>query len=148
MPHTVYTSDIIDAPIEAVWALMRDFNGMTEYHPGIEKSEMEQGARGDTIGGIRRLTLGPGAFVREKLLMLDDLDFAFTYSIIEGTMPVCNYVAGVRLSRVTSGDRTYAEWWADFDMVGDADRAQWVHQVGQNVFGAGFRAVAAKLGKA
>lgn len=146
MPHTVYISDVIDAPIEQVWALMRDFNGMTAYHPGILRSEMEGASGGDTIGGVRRLTLGPDAFVRERLLMLDDLAFAFTYTIIEGTMPVKDYVAGVRLSRVTEGERTYAEWWADFDMVGDADRTHWVEHVGRNVFGTGFRAVAARLG--
>lgn len=148
MSHTVFISDVIDAPVDAVWSVMRDFNGMTAYHPGIVRSEMEDCATGLTIGGVRRLTLGPDAFVRERLLMLDDLAHAFTYCIIEGTMPVRDYHAGVRLARVTEGDRTYAQWWADFEMVGDADRAHWVHHVGHNVFGVGFRAVAAKLGAA
>jgi hypothetical protein len=148
MPNTIYISDVINAPIEAVWSIMRDFNGMPAYHPGIIKSEMEAGARGDTIGGVRRLTLGPDAYVREQLLMLDDFAYAFTYKIIEGTLPVRDYVAGVRLSRVTAGSRTFAEWWADFEMTGDADRAHWIEQIGKNVFGAGFTGVAAKLSAA
>jgi hypothetical protein len=148
MPNTVYTSDVINAPIEAVWSIMRDFNGMPAYHPGIISSEMEEGAQGDTIGGVRRLTFGPDAYVREQLLMLDDLAYAYTYKILEGTLPVRDYVAGVRLSRVTAGSRTFAEWWADFEVTDGADRAQVIDQISNNVFGAGFAAVAAKLSAA
>ncbi|MFM0721517.1 SRPBCC family protein [Paraburkholderia strydomiana] len=148
MSNTVYISDVINAPIEAVWSIMRDFNGMPSYHPGIIRSEMEAGAQGDSIGGVRRLTLGPDAYVREQLLMLDDLAYAFSYKIIEGTLPVRDYVAGVRLSRVTAGSRTFAEWWADFEVTGGADRVQWIEQIGNNVFGAGFAAVAARLSAA
>src|ERR1700709_1311253 len=145
MPNTVYISDVINAPIEAVWSIMRDFNAMPAYHPGIVSSEMEDDAQGDTIGGIRRLALGPDAYVREQLLMLDDHAYAFTYKIIEGTLPVRDYVAGVRLSRVTAGSRTFAEWWADFEMTGDADRAHWSDQIANNVFRTGFSAVASRL---
>jgi hypothetical protein len=148
MPNTVYTSDVINAPIEAVWSIMRDFNGMAAFHPGIISSEMEAGAQGDTIGGVRRLTFGPDAYVREQLLMLDDLAYAFTYKIIEGTLPVRDYVAGVRLSRVTAGSRTFAEWWADFEVTDGTDRAQVIDQIANNVFAAGFAAVAAKLSAA
>jgi hypothetical protein len=148
MPNTVYISDVINAPIEAVWSIMRDFNGMPTYHPGIISSAMEAGAQGDTVGAVRRLALGPDAFVREQLLMLDDQAYAFTYKIVEGTLPVRDYVAGVRLSRVTAGSRTFAEWWADFDVTGDADRAHWIEQIGSNVFGAGFTGVAARLSAA
>jgi hypothetical protein len=87
--------------------------------------------------------LGEG-FVRERLLCLDDENYVFTYEIIEGTLPVRDYVAGVRLRRITDGNRTFAEWWADFEVVG-VDRDAMIAQIGHNVFAAGFRAVAAKL---
>jgi hypothetical protein len=144
MPNTVYISDVINAPIEKVWAVMRDYNDMPSYHSGFKKSEIEGGLPSDQVGCIRRLTLGEG-FVREVLLCLDDLNYVFTYEIIEGTLPVRNYVAGVRLHRVTEGNRTFAEWWADFEVVG-ADRDALVAQIGNNVFAAGFKGVAAKLG--
>ena len=143
MPNTVYISDVINAPIEKVWAVMRDYNDMPSYHPGIKKSEIEGGRPSDQVGCIRRLTLGEG-FVREVLLCLDDLNYVFTYEIIEGTLPVRNYVAGVRLHRVTEGNRTFAEWWADFEVVG-GDRDAMIAQIGNNVFAAGFRGVAEKL---
>jgi hypothetical protein len=53
-------------------------------------------------------------------------------------------VAGVRLHRVTQGNLTFAEWWADFEVVG-ADSAAVVARIGNNVFAAGFSAIAAKL---
>jgi len=143
MANTVYISDVIDAPIERVWGVMRDFNDMPSYHPAISKSIIEGDDSGDRVGCVRRLTLGEG-FVRERLLSLDDENYAFSYEIIEGTLPVRDYVAGVRLHRVTEGNRTFAEWWADFEVVG-ADRDAVVAQIGNNVFAAGFRAVAGKL---
>jgi len=143
MPRTVYISHVIDAGIERVWGIMRDFNDMPSYHPGIKKSIIEDESPSDRVGCVRRLTLGEG-FVRERLLCLDDKNYVFTYEIIEGTLPVRDYVAGVRLQRVTDGNRTFAEWWADFEVVG-VDRDAMITQIGNNVFAAGFRAVAAKL---
>jgi hypothetical protein len=144
MANTVYISDVIDAPIEKVWGIMRDYNGMPSYHPGIRESIVEGGQPSAQVGCVRRLTLDEG-FVRERLLCLDDGNYVFTYEIIEGTLPVRGYVAGVRLHRVTEGNRTFAEWWADFEVVG-ADRETVVAHIGNNVFAAGFKAVAAKLG--
>ena len=143
MSNTVYISAVIDAPIEAVWWIMRDFNGMPAYHPGIKHSLIEDGRPSDQIGCVRRLTLGEG-FVGEVLLCMDDRNCVFTYEIIEGTLPVRGYIAGVRLHRVTQGNRTFAEWWADFEVVG-AERDAVIAQIGKDVFAAGFTAVAAKL---
>ena len=143
MKNTVYISHVIDASIEKVWSIMRDFNDMPSYHPGIKKSIIEGDGPSDRVGCVRRLTLGEG-YVRERLLCMDDANYVFTYEIIEGTLPVRGYVAGVRLHRVTDRNRTFAEWWADFEVVG-ADRYEIIARIGNNVFAAGFNAVAGKL---
>ena len=143
MTNTVYISDVINSPIEKVWNIMRDFNGMHLYHPGIKNSIIEGDGPSDQIGCVRHLTLAEG-FVRERLLCLDDRNYAFTYEIIDSTLPVRGYIAGVRLQRVTEGNRTFGEWWADFEVIG-VDRDAMIAQIGNNVFAAGFRAVAAKL---
>ena len=143
MPNTVYISDVIDAPIEKVWEVMRDYNDMPSYHPGIKKSVIEGNGPSDRVGCVRRLTLAEG-FVREVLLCMDDRNYVFTYEIIEGTLPVRGYVAGVRLHRVTEGNRTFAEWWADFEVV-NADRNAVIALIGNDVFATGFKAVASKL---
>lgn len=143
MPNTVYISDVIDAPIEKVWDVMRDYNDMPSYHPGIKKSVIENNLPSDQVGCVRHLTLEDG-FVREVLLCLDDRNYVFTYEIIEGTLPVRGYVSGVRLHRITEGNRTFCEWWADFEVVG-VDRNAMIARIGNNVFAAGFKGVAAKL---
>ena len=143
MPNTVYISHVIDAPIEKVWEVMRDYNDMPSYHPGIKKSVIENDLPSDQVGCVRRLTLGEG-YVREVLLCLDDRNYVFTYEIIEGTLPVRGYVAGVRLHRITDGNRTFGEWWADFEVVG-VNRDTMIAQIGNNVFAAGFKGVAEKL---
>ena len=143
MANTVYISDVIDAPVEKVWSIMRDFNDMPSYHPAIPKSIIEGDGPSDRVGCVRRLTLAEG-YVRERLLCMDDANYVFTYEILEGTLPVRGYVAGVRLHRVTDRNRTFAEWWADFEVV-RADRDEMISRIGNNVFAAGFNAVAAKL---
>ena len=57
MPNTVYISAVIDAPVERVWAVMRDYNGMPSYHPGMQHSLIEDGRPSDQVGCVRRLTL-------------------------------------------------------------------------------------------
>ena len=52
-------------------------------------------------------------------------------------MPLTNYVATLRLTPITDGDRTFAEWSADFDCAVDvADDL--TNNIGANVFQAGF----------
>lgn len=87
MSNTVYVSHVIDAPAETVWGIMRDFNGMPSYHPGIWKGEIERGGRRDEVGCVRHLTLSDG-FAREQLLCLNDLNYALAYKIIDGTISV------------------------------------------------------------
>ena len=44
---TVTISSVIDAPIEKVWARIRDFNGLPGWHPRMVESEIEDGKNGD-----------------------------------------------------------------------------------------------------
>jgi Phosphoenolpyruvate hydrolase-like len=49
-------------------------------------------------------------------------NYIFTYEIVEGTLPVRGYVAGVRLHRVPQGNRTFAEWRVRFRSSGSRTR--------------------------
>jgi uncharacterized membrane protein len=37
----VYTSSVIDAPADSVWALIRDFNGLPRWTPFVAESRIE-----------------------------------------------------------------------------------------------------------
>lgn len=110
----VYTSTVIDAPAERVWAIVRDFNGLPDWTPFCAESRIEGGEPSDRIGCVRNFRLKDGGVIREKLLMLSDYDYQCSYSILESPLGVTDYVATLKLSPVTDGDRCFAEWSAEF----------------------------------
>jgi hypothetical protein len=138
-----FASAIIDAPIEAVWSVVRDFNGMPNWNPGVADSAIEAGLPSDAVGCIRTFHLRDGTHVRERLLSLDDSRYTFSYNFETPAFPVENYVADFELIPVTDGDRTYAQWTATFDEA-PADKGKYVAIVSNDVFAGGLKALAAK----
>ncbi len=59
-------------------------------------------------------------------------------------MPVTNYVAGYHLRPITEADRTFVEWWAEFD-VAPADEERMIKQVRDGTFREAFKAIKGKL---
>ena len=133
----VYTSSVIDAPADQVWARIRDFNGLPQWLPLIADSRIENGLPSDKVGCIRNFNLRDGGNIREQLLTLSDYDYACTYSILSSPMGVRNYVATLKLMPVTDGNRTFAEWWAEFDCAPGRE-AELARQIGDGVFQAAF----------
>jgi uncharacterized protein YndB with AHSA1/START domain len=136
----VYVSSVINAPAARVWERVRDFNALPRWHPRIRESRIENGEPADKVGCIRDFRLQNGDRIREKLLGLSDHDYFCTYAILESPMPLENYVATLRLTPVTDGDRTFVEWSADFDCAPDAE-TDLVNGIGTNVFQGGFDAL-------
>jgi hypothetical protein len=81
-----------------------------------------------------------GGVIREQLLTLSDYEYECCYSILESPMPLTNYVATLKLTPVTDGDRTFAEWSAEFDCEQARER-ELAHNIGQGVFQVGFDAL-------
>ena len=86
----VYVSSVINAPAAKVWARVRDFNGLPNWHPGIAESRIENGEPADKVGCVRAFALRNGDRLREKLLGLSDFDMLCTYSILDSPMPLTN----------------------------------------------------------
>ncbi len=141
----VYVSTVLGAPAARVWARVRDFNGMPGWHPAIAESRIEGGEPADKIGCVRDFRLRNGDRLREKLLGLSDFDLFCTYSILDSPMPVANYVATLRLTPVTDGDRTFMEWTAEFDCAPERE-AELIAQIGGGVFQGGFDALKRHFG--
>ena len=133
----VYVSTVVNARNDRVWARVRDFNGLPNWHPAIAESRIEGGEPADKIGCVRDFRLRNGDRIREKLLGLSDYDMFCTYSILESPMGVENYVATLRLTPVTDGDQTFLEWTAEFDCAPERE-AQLSRQIGDGVFQAAF----------
>lgn len=139
-----YASTIVDAPVEAVWAETRDFNGLPSWNPGVTRSEIEDGMEPDVVGCIRSFHLADGTHVRERLISLDDSRYTFSYSFETPAFPVENYLSTFQLIPVTDGDRTFVQWEADFDEAPE-DRGKYVEIVSKAVFAAGLEHLGRKL---
>ena len=133
----VRRSAVIDAPIERVWAVLRDFNSHSAWHPAVGRSTIERGEAPDQVGCVRDFSLKDGHHIREQLLALSDRDHLSTYCIRDATLPMRNYVATVQLRRVTDGDRTFWQWESTFDVPRGRER-EFEQLVGGQVYEAGF----------
>ena len=143
----VTRSAVIDAPIERVWAVLRDFNSHTAWHPVVAESQIEGGEPSDQIGCVRRFTLRDGHRIREQLLALSDRDHVSTYCILDASVPLRRYVATLQLKRVTDGERTFWHWQSTFDAPPGRER-ELADMVGTEVYEDGFEGLRAYLRRA
>lgn len=141
----VYVSSVVAAPASKVWERVRDFNGLPRWHPRIADSQIENGEPSDKVGCIRNFRLQNGDQIREQLLALSDYDTFCTYAILESPMPIENYVATLRLTPVSDGDRCFVEWSAEFDCAPEVE-AEVSNGIATNVFQGGFDALKRHFG--
>ena len=112
----VFASSVIEAPVEAIWPILRDF------------------------GATRRLTFADGGRTQEQLLALSDIDTTVTFAIIESELPIENYVSTIRLQRVTDGDRSFVTWSGEFDTPPDR-AADMDRRMREDIYQPGFDAL-------
>src|SRR4030095_9084301 len=128
----VYTSSVIEAPAARLWELVRDFNGLSNWHPLIADSRIEGNQPSDKVGCIRNFNLKGGGNIREQLLSLSDFDYTCSYSIPGCPLGVREYVATLKWTPVTDGNRPFAEWSAEFECE-QAREGELATTIGQNV---------------
>jgi hypothetical protein len=139
MSHVV-RSTIIDAPVDRLWSVLRDFNGHDKWHPIVARSEIERAYPSDRVGCIRRFVLRDGSELREQLLTLSDLEMTFSYCLLDTPIPLFNYVAHVRLLPVTDGNRSFWHWESRFTTPPGRE-AELARLVGDEVYTNGIEAV-------
>lgn len=141
----IVKSTILEAPVEAVWDLLRDFNGHDTWHPAVADSAIERGYPSDKVGCVRRFHLSDGSELREQLLTMSDADMAFSYCLLDTPVPLLNYVAHVRLAPVTDEDWTFWHWECRFDTP--RGREKELHTlVAEKIYQSGFDAIRAHMG--
>ncbi len=124
---------------DAVWQLVRDFGGILKWSSAIQSCEVE----GEGIGAIRTLGLGGGQAIRERLESFEEAARSFSYSIVDGPLPVENYLATL-VVRPRGDDRCEIEWSSRFDPKGMPEE-----QVGgilRGVYEGGIREIKKNLG--
>ena len=128
--------------------MIRDFNGLPKWHPAIA----EVADRGQLAGRPRRLhpqfpRCATAAQIREQLLALSDYDYQLhLLDPRNRRWASTNYIATLKLTPITDGNRTSAEWSAEFDSPPGARSASWPSSIGQGVFQGGFDALKSQFG--
>ena len=126
---TVNMKTQLAVPADQVWEIIGHFNALPDWHPAVQKSELEDG------GQIRRLTLVGGGSIVERLERIDEEAQVYRYSIIESPLPVANYSSELRVISNDDGTST-VEWSSDFNPAGAS--AEDAAKVIQGVYEAGL----------
>lgn len=141
-----YASTVIAVPAQDLWARVRDFNGLPQWHPAATDSHIEEGHANGTLGCVRNFALSDGSGrIRETLLAISDVDRSLTYNMLPGgPLPFVDYVSTIKLTPVTDTNQTFAAWTADFKAA-DGEDEKWKAFVANDVFLGGLRALEASF---
>jgi len=112
---------------DQVWKLIGGFNALPDWHPAVEKSELEQ------AGQVRRLSLMGGGEIVERLESVSDNERVYSYRIESGPLPVSGYKSTIRVR--DDGGKATVEWSSEFTPKGASEQdavaaIQGVYQAG------------------
>lgn len=122
---------------DKVWELIGGFNALPDWHPAVEKSELQE------EGSMRKLSLAGGGTIIEKLEKVDENERTYTYSIVDSPLPVANYTATIRVRDDGSGNTT-VEWIGEFNPEGATENE--AVEVIQGIYQAGLDNLKKMLG--
>jgi hypothetical protein len=143
----VSSSTVIEAPVDAVWALLKNFNNVAHWHPDVAESRIENGGTGRDLGDVRLIRLHDGTVIREKLLAISDEFKAYTYSLMEVPLPIENHISTVSLLAAPD-NRTAITWIAQFTVDDGVDPTTIASRVRTRVMELGFEGLKAAARKA
>jgi len=132
----VHEEGEVGAGIDEVWKLVGDFRGF------VEAMGVPVEVSGEGIGATRSIPLGPAPTV-ERLEELDNDAKRLVYSMLEGPLPIVNYLATMQLSEIDSG-RTRLEWSSTFEPAGMSE-ADAIGAV-QGIYKGGIAGLQARFG--
>ena len=100
----------IDAPATAVWARIKDFNALKNWHPAVEDSAASQG---NAVDSVRIVKIKGGGQLEETLETHDDAAMKYSYRAKNGgALPVTNYSSTIRVT--ADGGKSVVEWRGAF----------------------------------
>ncbi|MEO8159070.1 MAG: SRPBCC family protein [Betaproteobacteria bacterium] len=108
-------SVVINAPPEAVWDIVSDFNGLPRWLPPIVESRLILGKNRE-VGAIRELTRANGTKVQEKLIAYEPWNMSLGYTYIGGQVGATDYFPTITVSDAGNG-KSKVVWKARFKRV-------------------------------
>jgi hypothetical protein len=120
---------------DEAWTVVGDFVGL------IEGMGLPVEVEGEGIGQTRKISMGPAPIV-ERLEERDEAAKKIVYSIVEGPLPVANYVSTMQLSDAGAG-RSKLVWSSTFEPVGDEATAK---QIVSGIYDGGIKGLQGRFG--
>ena len=102
----------INAPVGIVWSKVKNFGDLGAWHPAVAKTEII-GKKNNVKGAVRLLTLQDGGTIKEKLIFYNEKGMTYEYQILEGVLPVSNYVSWITVKGSKTGATTVV-WKSSF----------------------------------
>ena len=100
----------IDAPADAVWAQIKDFDALAKWHPAVAESPAD---KGNTEGSVRTVKIKGGGSLVESLERYNAEGKSYTYRAKDGgALPVTNYTSTITVSG--DGAKSTVEWRGAF----------------------------------
>ncbi|RNL79294.1 SRPBCC family protein [Nocardioides marmorisolisilvae] len=105
MSTTVTATATVPKPVEHVWAVLSDHEGMSSWGPGLKVTLVEEGTGNrNGLGAVRRIDApGPAPAIVEEVVVFDE-NSALGYRAKAG-VPFKNYSGLVKLTPAGSGTR-------------------------------------------
>jgi hypothetical protein len=111
----VEETQIVTASASEVWELIGGFNDLALWHPGVEESTLEDGGR------TRHLRLVSGGRLIERLQSFSERERSYSYSIVEGPLPVAAYLSLLGVREQTDGN-CQVHWSGEFIPEGASEQ--------------------------
>lgn len=106
---------IIKADPAKVWAMVKDFGGIHQWHPVVESTKTETKADQDGVELPHRLlTLKGGGTILEKQTISSDTDMKLEYRIVEGVLPVSGYRSVMQVKAGPAAGESTVTWTGRF----------------------------------
>lgn len=102
----------INAPAQAVWEVVGDFNGTPRWLPLVERTEIVLGTN-NRIGAIRLVTRRNGTKVTERLLDRDPQGMRMAYTYVDGAVMATDYFPVLSVTDAGDG-MSIVEWSSHF----------------------------------
>ena len=112
---SVEYSIVINAPPEAVWEVVGDFNGLPRWLSTITESRIVLGKNREE-GAIRELRRANGTKVQEKLIAYEPWNMSLGYTYIGGQVGATDYFPIITVSDA-GGGKSKVVWKARFKRV-------------------------------
>ena len=100
----------IAAPADVVWARIKNFDALKDWHPAVADSPADHG---NDEGSVRQVSLKGGGALTESLESYDATKMKYSYRAKDGgALPVTNYTSTISVR--ADGAKSVVEWRGAF----------------------------------